>query len=229
MKYLPPLKIPFLFLILLLASCRGDAGYKNMREGEIWYNIKYVSNPSSLSTDLLPRELVIAFRNDLINTRLKAPIGNTGITTVINPRENIYDTYLNLLSFKYYFEGNYRDIQPGFKAMEGMTVHDTGRRSVICGFNCRQARVDIPGSEGIRHIWYTYEIKAENPNRMTPYRDVDGVLMDFFYIIGDAELQFTADEVLRKDIPDREFEKKNNYKKVPASFLDALILKMISF
>lgn len=229
MKFLPSLHIPLLILILLLSSCRGDAGYKNMREGEIWYNIKYVSNPSSLSTDLLPRELVIAFKNDLISTRLKAPIGNTGITTVINPGENIYDTYLNLLSFKYYFEGNYRDIQPGFKAMEGMKVNDTGRKSVICGFNCRQARVDIPGSGNTRYIWYTYEIKAENPNRMTPFRDVNGVLMDFFYIIGDAELQFTADEVLRKEIPDREFQKKSNYRKVPASFLDALILKMISF
>ncbi|MEZ4998242.1 MAG: hypothetical protein R2758_12540 [Bacteroidales bacterium] len=50
--------------------------------GEIYYNIKYVSNPSSLSTDLLPKELVIAFRNDLISTTLKAPIGNSGITTV---------------------------------------------------------------------------------------------------------------------------------------------------
>jgi len=64
---------------------------------------------------------------------------------------------------------------------------------------------------------------------MTPYREVDGVLMDFFYIIGDAELQFTADEVLVKKVADKEFEKKNNYRKVPSKYLDTLILKMISF
>ena len=64
---------------------------------------------------------------------------------------------------------------------------------------------------------------------MTPYREIDGVLMDFFYIIGKAEMQFTADEVLVKQIPDKEFEKKKNYKKVTAKYLDSLILKMISF
>jgi hypothetical protein len=221
--------IPLLLTVLVLASCRGGNKYKNMREGEIYYNIKYVSNPSSLSSDLLPKELVIAFRNDLISTRLKTPIGNSGVTTVINPKENIYDTYLNILSFKYYFEGNYRDIQPGFTSMEGITVHDTGRRSVICGFNCRQARVELPDRETARYIWYTTEIRAENPNRMTPYREIDGVLMDFFYIIGDAELQFTADEVLAKQIPDKEFERKKNYRKVTSKYLDTLILKMISF
>jgi len=56
--------------VLLLASCRGDGVYKNMKEGEIYYNIKYISNPSSMSTDLLPKELVIAFRGDLISTSL---------------------------------------------------------------------------------------------------------------------------------------------------------------
>ena len=221
--------ISVILLVFMAASCKGDSSYKNMREGEIYYNIKYISNPSSLSSELLPKELIIAFRNDLFNTSLKTPFGNSGITTVINPKENIYDTYLNILSFKYYFEGNSKDLQPGFSSMAGMTIHDTGRKSVICGFNCRQARVEFPESDTTRYIWYTNEIKAEKPNRMTPYREIDGVLMDFFYIIGKAEMQFTADEVLVKQIPDKEFEKKKNYKEVSAKYLDALILKMISF
>jgi hypothetical protein len=216
-------------MILLPVSCGRDNSYKNMREGEIYYNINYVSNPSSLSTDLLPKELIIAFRNDLISSTLKAPIGNSGITSVVNPGKNVYDTYLNILSFRYYFEGNNSDIQPGFASMEGITFHDTGKKSVICGFNCRQAEVNLPDRKTTRYIWYTTEIKAENPNRMTPYRAIDGVLMDFFYIIGDAELQFTADEVLMKKIPDKEFEKRMNYRKVSAKYLDTLILKMISF
>ena len=64
---------------------------------------------------------------------------------------------------------------------------------------------------------------------MTPYKDIDGVLMDFFYIIGDAEIQFTADEVLVKQIPDKEFEKRKNYRIVSSQHLEMLILKMMSF
>jgi hypothetical protein len=200
-----------------------------MHEGEIFYNIKYVNNPSSFSSDFLPKELVISFRNDLIATELKAPFGNSGISSIVNPKEHIYDTYLNLLSFKYYCEGTPRDLQPGFSAMEGMTLDETGRKSVICGLNCRQVRVTLPGSKTTRYIWYTDEIRVVQPNRLTPYKDIDGVLMDFFYIIGKAELQFTADEVFAREIPDKTFEAKKNYKKVTRCFLDSLIQKMIAF
>ncbi|MCI0522051.1 MAG: hypothetical protein L0Y37_00175, partial [Bacteroidales bacterium] len=78
-------------------------------------------------------------------------------------------------------------------------------------------------------VWYTDEIRVENPNRMTPYREIDGVLMDFFYIIGDAELEFIADDIFVRDIPDKNFEKKKNYKEVSGGYLDSLILKMIAF
>ena len=42
--------------------------------------------------------------------------------------------------------------------------------------------------------------------------------MDFFYIMGEAEMQFTADEVFAREIPDKVFEQKQNYKKVTRSF-----------
>lgn len=220
--------IPIVILILLLSTCK-EKGMKNMREGEVYYNIKYINNPTSLSSDFLPREMVISFRNDLIATSLKAPFGNSGISSIINPKEHIYDTYLNLLSFKYYCEGTSRDIQPGFSSMEGITFSETGRKSVICGFNCRQVRVTIPGSKTTRYIWYTNDIKVEGPNRLTPYSEIDGVLMDFFYILGKAELQFTADEVFAREIPDKVFEQKQNYKKVTRSFMDSIIQKMMAF
>ena len=202
---------------------------RNMHEGEIYYNIKYITNPSTLSSDFLPKELVITFKNDLILTELKAPFGNSGLSTIINPKEHIYDTYLNLLSFKYYYEGTPKDMQPGFSSMEGLTLHETGRRSVIGGFSCRQVRVSIPNSKTTRYIWYTNDIKVVQPNRLTPYKDIDGVLMDFFYIFDKTELQFTADEVFAREIPDKTFEQKKNYKKVNRKFLESLIRKMIAF
>lgn len=214
--------------IILLPSCR-ERGNRNMREGEIFYSIKYIRNPSSLPKDLLPRELTISFRNDLIHTELHAPFGNTGMTTVINPQEGIYDTYLNMLSFKYYFKGCPDDIQPGFSAMKGITFRETGKKSQICGLDCYQLEVQLPESKSVRYVWYTNEINVENPNRLTPYREIEGVLMDFFYIIGDAELQFIADEVFVREIPDKNFEKKKNYREVSGGYLDSLILKMIAF
>jgi hypothetical protein len=223
------LLIPLTALGFILFSCHGDRSVRNIHEGEIYYNIKYINNPSSLSSDFLPKELVISFRDDLVNTSLRTPLGNSGLTTVTNPAKGIYDTYFNVLAFKYYYEGTSAGIQPGFSSMRGMTFEETGKRSVICGFNCRQVKVFLPHSKTTRYIWYTNDIKVNNPNRLTPYKDINGVLMDFFYIIGQAELLFTADEVYARPIPDRNFERKKSYKKVTADYLDSLILKMISY
>jgi len=113
--------------------------------------------------------------------------------------------------------------------MEGITFSETGRKSVICGFNCRQVRVTLAGSKTTRYIWYTNDINVVQPNRLTPYNEIDGVLMDFFYIMGKAEMQFTADEVFAREISDKVFEPKQNYKKVNRSFLDSIIQKMMTF
>lgn len=229
MKNRFPLLTLLSVLALIIPACRGDRGIKNIHEGEIYYNIKYISNPSSFSSEFLPKELVVSFRNDLFSTRLRAPFGNSGLTTVINPKEGIYDTYLNILSFKYSYEGTQQEMQPGFSSMKGIQISETGRKGVICGLNCHQAKVTFPDSPTVRYIWYTNEIRVDEPNRTTPYKDIDGVLMEFFYIMGKAEIQFTADEVVPREVPDKYFEKKTSFKKVSKSYLDALILKMISF
>mgnify|MGYP006954410467 CR=1 FL=1 len=211
-----------------LSSCR-QGGFKHMHEGEIFYSIKYIKNPSSLPVEFLPKELVVSFNDDRIYSNLRTPFGNSGISSVTNPKENVYHTYLNMLSFKFYYEGTGDEIQPGFSAMDGITFRETGRESEICGFNCREVETMIPGSDSVRYIWYTNEIKVTGPNLLTPYREIEGVLMQFYYIIGEAELEFTADEVLVKDIPDKNFEKRLNYKKVSGSYLDSMIRKMIAY
>lgn len=215
-------------MVSAVSSCR-QGGIKHMREGEIYYSIRYIKNPSSLPVEFLPKELVIAFNDDRIYSNLRAPFGSSGISSVTNPKENVYDTYLNMLSFKYYYEGTGDEIQPGFSAMDGITFRETGRESEICGFKCREMETRIPGSDSVRYIWYTDEIRVKGANLLTPYRELDGVLMDFFYIIGEAELEFKADEVFVKDIPDKDFEKRTNYKKVTRDYLDAMIRKMIAY
>lgn len=200
-----------------------------MDEGEIFYNIKYIKNPSSLPADLLPRELVISFRKDKIHTELNTPIGNSGVINIVNPEEGIYDTYLNMLSFKYCYSGSADDVAPGFSSMNEMSFRETGGRSVICGLNCREVEVTLKTKGIRRYIWYTDEIKVTNPNAMTPFKEIKGVLMDFFYILGEAEMEFTADEVLVREISDSKFTRKENYRKVSGTFLDSLIHKMIAF
>lgn len=200
-----------------------------MKEGEIFYSIEYVRNSSTLSKEMMPREMVIAFKDDNISTELKAPVGNIGLTTITNPDDDVYDLYVNMLAFRFCFEGTPGSPLPGFSAMTDLRYEETGRESVICGFNCKESLVFLKGSDKPYSVWYTDEIDIENPNLFTPFSEIDGVLMDFFYVIGSSELRFTAQEIYMRSIPERFFEKKKNYKVVTAGYLDTLIQKMIAF
>ena len=119
--------------------------------------------------------------------------GNSGILNLANPDEGIFDTYLSLFTLKYFYPVGPGELFPGFEAMNGMLIKKTSKTSVICGFNCRNAEITLPSAKDkVYEIWYTNEINIKNPNAATPYSQIDGVLMSFFFVIGSSELHFEA-------------------------------------
>lgn len=200
-----------------------------MKEGEIFYSIEYIRSPSSLHKELMPKEMVTAFRDDMITTELRSPFGNSGISTLYNPEEDIHYTYVSLLSFRYFYVSGNEEIQPGFSSMIIESLNETGRTTDIAGYLCREVEVGLAGSDSLRNIWYTDEICVADPNQHTPFHDINGVLMDFFYIIGETEIALRAEAVYAKEIPEKNFEKKKNYSQVSGGFLDSLVVKMISY
>ena len=113
--------------------------------------------------------------------------------------------------------------------MKGIVIRKTTKTSVICGFNCKNAEVTFPADrEKVYEIWYTNEINVNNPNAATPFSQIDGVLMSFFFFLGPAELQFDAETVYKKEIPDEAFERREKFLRVSREEIDKLINKMIS-
>ncbi len=82
--------------------------------------------------------------------------------------------------------------------------------------------------ENVHQIWYTDEIKLKDPNISNPFSEIDGVLMSFFFFMGDAEMNFTAETVFRKDISDKTFERKEKYQRISREEINKFIDKLIS-
>jgi hypothetical protein len=209
-------------------SCRNVGG-KNINQGEIHYSIDYLGNTGMLPKEVMPRNLVVSFKNNKILFDISAPFGNSGILNLCNPDKGIYDTYISLLAWRYYYSANPGESPPGFDEMKGMIIKKTSKKSVICGFNCKNAQVILPADKNkVYEIWYTNEINVKNPNAATPFRDLDGVLMSFFFLMGSAEMHFEAETVYKKDIPDKIFDRREKYVRVSREDIDKFIDKMIS-
>jgi hypothetical protein len=195
------------------SSCR-ERGGKYIDQGEIHYSIDYIGTLGAIPKEALPRNLVVSFKKDKILFEMLG-MGNSGILNLANPELGIYDTYFSLFSFKYFYAAKQGELYPGFEAMEGMIIKKTDRTSIICGFNCKNAEVTFPSDRNkIFNIWYTNEINVKNTNASTPFSQIDGVLMSFFFFLGSAEIHFEAETVYKKDVPDETFERRDKFKRV---------------
>lgn len=209
-------------------SCKQKGG-KHINQGEIHYNVDYIGKIGPMPKEVLPKNLIVSFKDNKILFEMISSFGNSGILNLANPEKGIFDTYFSLFSLKYFYAVEPGEQFPGLEAMKGIVIRKTTKTSVICGFNCKNAEVTFPADrEKVYEIWYTNEINVNNPNAATPFSQIDGVLMSFFFFLGTAELQFDAETVYKKEIPDEAFERREKFLRVSREEIDKLINKMIS-
>ncbi len=72
-------------------------GGKNIDQGEIHYTIDYSASIGSMPIEIMPKNLIVSFKDDKILFAMISPIGNSGILNLSNPDEDIYDTLLQHL------------------------------------------------------------------------------------------------------------------------------------
>lgn len=227
--------VRFNFVILIVVitamitySCREKGG-KFIDQGEIHYNIDYIGNVGPMPKEVLPKNLIVSFKKDKILFEMVSSFGNSGILNLANPEKAIFDTYFSIFNIKYFYAAEPGELYPGFEAMKGMEITKTSKTSIICGFNCKNSEVTFPSDRGkIYDIWYTNEIKVKNPNASTPFTEIDGVLMSFFFFLGPSELHFDAETVYKKEIPDETFERRDKFIRVSREEINKFINKMIS-
>jgi hypothetical protein len=206
-------------------TCK-EKGKKDIDQGEIHYAIEYSGDVGSFR-EIMPRNLIVSFKDNNILFDISAPIGNSGILNLSNPEKGIFDTYISLFTWRYYYSAMEGEDPPGFNAMKGMSVKKTLRTKDICGFNCKNAEVTLSDGRTFE-VWYTTEIEIESPNRSNPYSEIDGILMSFYFFMGDARMFFNAEAVYRKEIPDRTFERRDKYQRISREEIDKFIDKLIS-
>lgn len=179
--------------------------------------------------ELMPNSMIVKFKDNKILMEITSPIGNNGIFNIINPKENQIKTYMRVLTMKYYYQGSTDEVPPGIDPMSDMVILHTDQSSVILGLQCKHATATLPESGFTYDIWYTNEIKLANPNNSTPFKEIDGVLISFFYRMGEMIIEFEADGIFERPVSDKAFElSDNSFRRVNRESMDDLISTMMS-
>ncbi len=215
-------------ILLVLASCKKLEHKDRIKEGYIEYDIEYLDDSiDGFMKGLLPKKMTIKFKNNNTLNKIEGFSGIVSFTHIQNFREKQNITLVKVLNKKYKYIEKINDNSLFFEDLPGMQIEEEDTIVEICGFKSKKAKVIIPDSNVEPfYIFYTDDIIINNVNAQTPFRSVDGVLLEFQLKLYDMPMRLTATKIESADIPTENFKIPEGYesinKKTMAEIIDLL-------
>jgi hypothetical protein len=220
-----------LFFILLLA-CKMEMTNDIIDEGIITYDIIYFeTEQENPLISLLPTDMTITFKDDKAISVFEGWMGifSSCLITDIGEEENM--TLIKLSDKKYYYVSDINEPVIG-NEYDSIIVKNFTDTKNIAGFDCQKSNVSIIDSSSSKNssfdIFYTNEIKLKYPNINSPFKNIDGILMEFQMEINNIEMKLVFNNIKQEKIPDSAFNVPEGYNNIDRDKMKE-ILNSVSF
>lgn len=209
-------------ITISISGCTNFMTTASIDEGEIEYELKVIENRNPLLTnDMLPNTMTMSFKEN--NTCFSLSAFGVFATDLISKQKTKTLTQtLKLMGKKYAVFANQDSLQLYMKSEPSLIIEHTKKTKKIAGYNCKHAlctfqNPDFPSFD----VYYTEDIKIEEPNFYSQYAPIKGVLMEFNVYRYNVFMKLTAKQVNKKDIEESIFEASQDYKMVGKKEMDS--------
>lgn len=236
MRYIYFLILPFFILI----SCgKGGAGNDESQsdkvsedQGMIVYDITYLQDESENSLiSLLPDSMIYKYKGNSIVQIIEGWGKVFTMMGIVDYKAGTNSALLKVLGKKYHFETPLSSEERfGFDPLNGMEIeYVEGETKEIGGFNCKKALVHFTDSilQSPIEIYFTEDIKIENPNRNNPFKDIQGVLMEYQMSFQKIPMVFKFKYLEKIKVDDSEFKVPDDFEKVSKDEMQQFINTLI--
>lgn len=191
----------------------------------ITYDITYPgSQGDDLMAGLMPSEMKLHFKKDRTYGELSAGMGMFTTALVSFPDQKILTQTVKVMNKKFMHTSDLNAVEKLIGGQPKMKIEFVNETKVIAGYTCRKAIITIPETQEKSEVYYTRDIKVKTPNWFMPYREIDGVLMEYKVKQYDVEMKFTAKSVTKDPVDDKLFEIPNDYKKISQKEMDEMFM-----
>ena len=212
---------------LLLSSC-STIDFSDQPQGIIEYDVSYISNKSSMPTNLLPRKVILKFRAYKSITSINGFMGMFSLRNISDAKKNTNTMMLKVMDNKYFFSGEKNDPPFFFDGLKNIKITKVNGNEIIAGLQCHKAIVSFSDkSNEPFEILYTNEIKIKKPNKATPFNSIDGVLMQFNIQLSNIQMKLTASKYLKDQVSSDLFDIPKEYKSVSRDKLKGVLTKLL--
>ena len=206
----------FIIIVLIftsLNSCKEIQHKDRIKEGYIEYDIEYLDDSlDNFMKGLLPKKMTIKFKNNNTINKIEGFSGIVSFTHIQNFRDKRNITLVKVLNKKYKYIEKINDKSMFFDDLPGMKIELQDTTIEICGFKSQKAKIIVPDSDVEPFfIYYTNDIIINNVNAQTPFRSIEGVLLEFQMDIYDMPMKLTAVKVQEAKISSDDFNIPKGY------------------
>lgn len=206
----------FILICAAFYSCKELQRKDRIKEGFIEYNIDYLDDTlDSFMIGLLPKKMVIKFKDNNTINKIEGFSGIVSFTHIQNFKEKKNTTLVKVLNKKYKYVEKINDSSLFFEELPGMKIEYLNEEKEICGFMSKKAKIILPDSTiEPFFIYYTDDITISNVNAQTPFKSINGVLLEFQVKFYDLNMRLTANKIQDTEISSDHFKIPDDYQNI---------------
>lgn len=194
-----------------------------LSEGVINYEVTLI-NKDYYMAYAAPSAMTFEFKDSKCKGVINA--GPGGIVTSIfisDPERKIFAQLFEMGNKKYVHSYDEREMQKENEIFPPHTVKSTNETKVIAGCKCKKVVYDFKDeSMPDFDVYYTNDLAVKSPNWASPFKDVDGVLMEYQVNKYGLILRFTAKTMNHVKVESSNFEIPEDHKIVTLEYLEGL-------
>lgn len=211
-------------LNILVISCKDNVIRDIPLQGTIEYDISYIENNSNgISERILPKKMVVTFNDQFVMQRIDGLMGLFSIFHITCHKERTNNTYLKVGPYKYTYKGSPDEMAAGFGFNEKKEIKTEEGYFRIAGFDAQKALVTKPGSYNETYtVFYSNDFPLQNINKFNPYKEIEGILLDFRLEINGLKMHLVAKEAKFNEIDEKIFFPED-YRRISRKDMDELI------
>ncbi|GAB4375640.1 MAG: hypothetical protein Kow0075_02120 [Salibacteraceae bacterium] len=229
----PHVRKSFIFLLhltlsLLVFSCTEHAAFeRHVSEGVIEYEVTYPElDSNNIMLEMLPNRMIMKFKDNKYKSEMKAAAGIVEMSVLADCNTKTMYNLVKIFSERYVLKMNQAealrmtDVLPPFQLEE---LDDT---EIIAGARCKKVLLDFGAMKDESYIFaYTDEIDIKDPNWCTPYRNIQGVLLDYRIENYNMNMRLRAIRITPEPIDDSEFVVDERYLELNNDEFDKLVVR----
>lgn len=207
----------FLFLLLgflALFSCKD--GVADQSEGVIEYDVSYPKmDKTNFMLDFMPKEMKMYFKDNKYITTVSAGMGTFKTEFLCDKATDEFFQLVKLINKKYVLRLEGEQIPKTLEMLPAYRIEFVDEYKEILGYTCKKAIVTVDNeTNDAFSVYYTDQIKIENPNWCNQFAPIKGVMLEYQYDKYDICMRFEAKKINFEKVKDKIFEVPKDYQSV---------------